>query len=479
MNTDEKLKSYGLGIILFFIFSIYSFGQTDSHYWTHQYGAKGLLLNGAVIASADDETNIYYNPGALGLDEDLGFAFSFLSPSYASLMANNFLGDGRSLTDNGFDLTPGFLAVRFKAFGSEKLTFGFTSFERFKSNIHFKDRVVNNINESSLFLLKADINFRRKISEDWFGFGISYNITDRLGIGVSQFSSWHSQDLDLFLKKEITVSPTPEQVGASWRSEFNYGISTYSGWITKLGISYTGENFKLGMTYTSPTYGILGSGVSYALDDQRFIQANNEISVVSNRNDVEILNFKSPASVGFGFEVHDDKISYSFSGEYFNAIEQYTIFSDTDDAFDGLASGQSETEINVKTGNESVFNFAIGLQVKKNETTSFIGGFRTDFNENTSLLLNDSAEYLGSTPDVFHISGGAMIRKDKNIFSIGLDLGYGNSKGGAQLANFDDVSIDNLFSLSGNRNVDTNYYTFTLFLTYDFIFKRIPTTDAD
>ena len=62
MYMVEQLKSYGLGIILIVLFSNYSFGQTDSHYWTHQYGAKGLLLNGAVIASADDETNIYYNP---------------------------------------------------------------------------------------------------------------------------------------------------------------------------------------------------------------------------------------------------------------------------------------------------------------------------------------------------------------------------------------------------------------------------------
>ena len=452
--------------------------QTDSHYWTHQFGAKGLLLNGAVIASSDDETNIYYNPGAMGLDESLGFAFSFLSPSYASLMANNFLGDGRSLTDDGFDLTPGFLAVRFKAFGSNKLTFGFTSFERFKSNIHFKDRVVNTINESSLFLLRADINFKRKISEDWFGFGISYNVTDRLGIGFTQFSTWHSRQLDLFLKKEITIGPTPDKVGASWRSEFNYGLSTYSGWITKLGISYSGDNYKLGMTITSPTYGILGSGISYSLDDQRFIQAENEISIISNRNDTEIQEFKTPLSVGFGFEIRDGNMTYSFSGEYFNAVEEYTLFSDVDDPFDGLTTTPITTEVSVVTAKESVFNFAVGLQHKRNETTTLIGGFRTDFNEDTSLLYNESAEYLGSTPNVYHISGGAMIHKNNNIFSIGLDLGYGTGQGGQQIANFDDVTIDNLFSYSGNNNVNNRYYSITLFLTYDFIFKRIPKTGS-
>ena len=90
-------------LILFGLLFGQMYAQIDSHYWTHQYGAKGLLLNGAVIASSEDETNIFYNPGAIGQDDNLGFAFSFLSPTYANLQANNFLGDNTSLTDSGHD----------------------------------------------------------------------------------------------------------------------------------------------------------------------------------------------------------------------------------------------------------------------------------------------------------------------------------------------------------------------------------------
>ena len=63
-------------LLLFAILSGTAHSQTDAHYWSHQFGAHGLLLNGAVISSAHDETSIFYNPGAITLDGNLGFAFS-------------------------------------------------------------------------------------------------------------------------------------------------------------------------------------------------------------------------------------------------------------------------------------------------------------------------------------------------------------------------------------------------------------------
>lgn len=97
-------------IILGFLFLINTsvcFAQADAHYWSHQYGAKGLLLNGAVIATPDGETSIFYNPGTIGMDDNLGFAFSFVSPTYANLRNLNFIGDGNQLSDVGFSFSPG------------------------------------------------------------------------------------------------------------------------------------------------------------------------------------------------------------------------------------------------------------------------------------------------------------------------------------------------------------------------------------
>ena len=88
--------------------------QIDAHYWSHQYGAKGLLLNGAVIASVDDQTSIFYNPACIGQGNDLGFVFSYLTPTYSTLQTDNFTGVGSFFRDDDLGFSPGFAAVRFK-----------------------------------------------------------------------------------------------------------------------------------------------------------------------------------------------------------------------------------------------------------------------------------------------------------------------------------------------------------------------------
>ena len=445
--------------------------QIDAHYWTHQYGAKGLLLNGAVIASSEDETNIFYNPGAIGQDDNLGFAFSFLSPTYAKLQAQNFLGDNSKISDDGIGFSPGFLAVRWQPFDSKKITVGVATFQRLRSDIKFKNRVVDKINSSGSFILRADLDFERDISEDWFGVGISYNITDNLGIGISQFSTWHGQRLDVQLKKEVFTSAKPQDVFASWRSDFNYDLSTYSGWISKIGVSYKVDSIRIGATLTTPTYGILRSSASYSIDDQRIITSENVTEVISNRNSIDLVNFKTPLSIGMGFEYLFGNTCVSFSAEYFEAIPEYTFFSEIDDSFDGNAQGNADAFVEVKSKNLSVLNIAIGVQYQKSEKITFLSGFRTDFNQNNSLLLNNSAEYLGSAPDIFHLSGGAMFNYGKNVFSIGFDIGYGRRSGAKQLADFGDVNIDNLFTFSGKNNVTNTFFSGMLFITYDFIFK--------
>ena len=113
-----------------------SYAQIDAHYWTHQYGAKGLLLNGAVIASTEDETAIFYNPGAMGRGEKFGLSLSFLTPSYSQLTTANFLGNGTTVTDRDIGFSPGFAAVGFPLFDDHRFRGGATTFTRFRSNLN-------------------------------------------------------------------------------------------------------------------------------------------------------------------------------------------------------------------------------------------------------------------------------------------------------------------------------------------------------
>lgn len=461
-------------ILLFLLFNVFAsvlFGQIEAHYWTHQYGAKGLLLNGAVIASADDETTIFYNPGSIGLDNNLGFAFSFLSPNYSSLTLNNFFGDDNKITDTGLDFSPGFLALRFKPFKTSKIVAGVAGFKRFKSDIKFRDRVVDVVDDSEFGLFRGDLDFKRRVSEDWFGLGISYNVFPKFGIGVSQFAVFHSQELDFNFKKEIFESDVVDNPLLSWRSEFGYNLSSYGGFITKLGMAYKSHYFSFGLTYTSQLYNKVRLNGSYFSDDLQIDNIDSQVSASSNRREVNVEAYETPSSVGFGLDFLIGKTRSSISAEYFRNIEKYTIFEDADDGFNGLSENPQIEEISLQSENDAVLNVALGIQHIVSRKTTWLLGFRTDFDQGNSLLINNNAEYLGSTGDIFHVSGGGMFRFGKNLFSLGVDFGIGENRGGQQLVDLTDVTQENIFSFSGKDNVTSRFYSMMVFITYDFIFN--------
>ncbi len=458
---------------VYFSFIVMLSAQVDAHYWTHQYGAKGLLLNGAVISSSEGETSMYYNPGSMGMDDNLGFAFSFLTPSYSSLQTENFIGAGNILEDNGLDFSPGFLGFRFKPFKSEKFVAGVTAFKRFKTDIEFQDRVTDFVNNSTVLLFRGDLDFTRKVSEDWYGLGLSYKLSDRIGIGLTQFSVWHRQHFDANIKKEIFLTSIPTVPQISWRGEYGYNLNISSGMISKLGFSYRHEKFNLGLTFTSPLYLIPRKRASYFFEDSRSNITEEEFSSQSNRSDVELKNFYSAASIGAGFDFKAGRNHISFSAEYFSGVSDYVIFEDTEDTFDDLALVPEIVTTELRSRSDKVFNAAMGFMHHSSEKLTLLGGFRTDFDQNKSLRVNSSSEYLGTTGDVYHLSGGAMFEFGKNSISLGFDAGYGSKKEALQLVDLSMITQDNIYEISGQNNVNSRFYSIMLFVTYDFIFSSI------
>jgi hypothetical protein len=269
------------------------------------------------------------------------------------------------------------------------------------------------------------------------------------------------------------LSSNPRNVIQSWRYAFDYDLNIYSGWISKVGLSYYDDDIGIGLTVTSPLYGIARSGASYFLDDQRINNVDSTITVVSNRALLNQGVYKSPLSIGLGFDFSLSKYRIFISTEYFRSIDTYTLFSDSGDSFDGVAMEESEFTINAKAGNESVLNVAIGFEYFKNDRITLLGGFRTDFNQNNNLLINEVAEYLSATPNIFHISGGVLATYGSNVFSLGADIAYGRSQNGQQLTDLSNITSENIFTFSGDNTVESNYFAVSIFLTYDFIFQRV------
>lgn len=469
MKTNQLLLS--LTLLCQVVYSTQA--QIDSHYWTHQYGAKGLLLNGAVIASTEDETAIFYNPGAMGRGEKFGLSLSFLTPTYSRLTTKNFLGKGTEISDSDFGFSPGFAAVGFPLFDNERFRGGATTFTRFKSNLNLRGREVGTVTNNEQQLFVGNLDFQRKLAERWIGFGLSYKVNEHLSIGGAQFVVLHSELTDISIQKEIVAANQPTHLLFAWRSKLRYNFTASGGFLTKLGLSWLSEeeDVILGLTITTPTYGYLYKSASYEIDELRKMSADST-SLYSNLNQAELNTYKTPFSIGYGIDFNYKEWRFSVSAEYFRNIRTYSLFETNDNPFEGYADSDFSRTDSIKTGNKEIFNISIGLQKKLLNQSTLIFGFRTDYNQRKKLEGAGEFEFLASMPSILHFSAGGLFELWNNEVSVGVDVGFGGRSGNPNLIDFSNITPANLFTSAQGEDVRSTFRSFVLIVTYDFIFKR-------
>jgi len=459
-----KAKVYLAIIGIFLTGTIFS--QVNSHYWSHQYGSRGLLLNGSVIASVNDETAIFYNPGSMALTDDFGLSLSLVTPTYSLLKTTDFLGEGTSFSDQGLGLAPGLVAAMLKPFGTDKITLGITTFTRFKSEVNVEDRIVKEVPNSTNQIFLGDVDFNRKLSETWVGLGLSFRLHKNLAVGFTQFLTWRGENVSLNFRKEILDKNNAANLIAGWRSNFEYGYSANGGSLTKFGICWQPGKVKFGATFTTSTYGLILKGADYAFDDQK-VFTDNTSTASSNDRSVDLNEYQTPWSTGFGIEIPIGGSKLSLSTEYFTQVEKYDLIDDTDDPLDGLANPSETTSVRIGQANEQVLNVGIGIERSWKKKYTWFYGFRTDFSPRSLFELGEGVSFLASTPNIYHISTGGAYAYRKSQFSIGIDYGFGYKKGGKQLTDISDVNVDNIFQFSGEDAVKTFVHQLSLYITYD------------
>jgi len=449
-----------------------STAQVDAHYWTNQYGGKALLLNGAVIASTDDETAVFYNPGAMvmGEEDDFSLSLSFITPSYASLKTRNYFGQGQTIKDTEFGFAPGLAAIGFNPFKYDNFRVAITSFARFKSNIRFRYRTLLPVQGSENQIYEANLDFSRRLSERWVGIGASWRIFDVLGLGVTQFVTFHSQSTDLGLRQEIFDGNT-NALQAGRRSRTKFSFNTNGRMVTKFGLSLNLNEIKIGVTLTTPAYKEIWGSASYELDELNIFSPDS-LTLATNLDDAELLDYRTPLSVGVGVDVPIGRNRVSFSLEYFASVPDYTLINDTDDPLDGLSESPATTNFSVSTGNRQVTNFAVGCQTPLSEKSTLIWGFRTDFNQRRRQEKNIALQILSATPSVAHISIGNVLEIWNSKFSLGLDYGFGFSNASTPILDVSTINVENLFDDPDIGKVSSRFQSLVVIIAYDFSYSK-------
>ncbi|MGB5383521.1 MAG: hypothetical protein WBN19_06695, partial [Lutimonas sp.] len=167
-------------------------------YNTDQFGIEGSLLGGAIVAGADDASMTYYNPAAID-NITSGADISLIRPSINSFGFKQFWNAGeQSKINTIFNFRP--LQFSFKLKG-EKLDLAFLKISKSNWNDQFsaKQEFVNDdIQQTNNF------QYQYRGTDNWYGIGTSFELTQNLYFGVSQFVSIANYSYQIQVLKQTT-----------------------------------------------------------------------------------------------------------------------------------------------------------------------------------------------------------------------------------------------------------------------------------
>ena len=407
----------------------------DNHYWAQQYGATGTLMGGAMIGGVDDNAAVYYNPGAL----------AFITYPSLSVDANVYRmdkirisdGAGKDMNLNSAQLSvyPQIIAGMLNLFRDSRFRFSYTMLTRNHGNVLMNARYTSQAEGPANISYVGVFDYVNQLNELWFGLGVGYQVTDKLGIGVTSIGSYRGQSYQLTNYVQEVESIDTSQI---FRTETNDEAIKYSTFhqLFKFGLSYGTGRLKFGLTVTTPSILMYGKG--------NIQRENSVIAVSHDPSDMEDnflimdrktglkANYKHPLSIGLGVEYQTTRTRLAFSAEYFFRIGTYHLFEPDAAPFVYPPAYLDSTNyqplidnyLHVEYAARPVLNIGIGYsQVIYKKLTLLLGAF-TDFSSydqpaEADELLNGFGGF-----DIYHLSTGLTYRREKQSISLGFSYAF-------------------------------------------------------
>ncbi len=465
---------------LFTMLTLPVLGQ-DSQYWTQQFGTRTALLSGAVLGGADDNTMIYYNPGALGFLKESSISINANAYRVESIKVENALGDEADFKSSRLGSVP-LLAGGMIRTGNEKwkvgyaiiapVDFNFKAIARADGNFDLVDDSESIGDEETV----AEASITNRTSELIVAIGLGHKLNENWSVGLSNLFTSRSLDYQRSLSTYIFLNDTENSlIGGNILQNADYFNIRY---VAKFGVVYQKNDWDLGLTITTPSLNLFGNGTvasNIAVRNLKLIDDNRISGVATDRQSELKTTYKSPFSVALGANHTFNRSHVGVALQYFAGIDLYDVMKPAPGSFvrpiDLAPQLQSDEFLSLRSGAKAVFNAAVGYEYKVSESLSILGGFRTDM----SYFDQDLNDGAGIKPtisnwDIYHFSGGVTLNRKNSSLSLGLLLSSGSNNSYEQTGGFDP---DNPDLVAGTTTISkATYSNFGLLLGYTFYFRK-------
>lgn len=448
----------------------------DNHYWAQQYGAVGTLMGGAMVGGVNDNTAVYYNPGAL----------AFISNPSLSVDANVYRMDRIGITDgagNGMNLNsaqlsvyPQIIAGMVSLFKDSRFRFSYAILTRNHGNVLINARYADQAEQHSNPGASSYVgvfDYVNQLNEQWFGMGVGYRISEDLGVGATFYGSYRGQSYQLTNYVQEVENTGTYQV---FRTQTNDEAIKYSTFrlLIKAGLSYSSGPWKVGLTLTTPSVSQYGKGNVQRENSVITVSENPEdmqdnFLIIDRKTGVK-ARYRHPLSLAVGAEYQTNATRIAVSAEYFFRIGTYHLLEPDATPFVYPSSYLDsadyqplfDTFLQVENAARPVLNIGVGFsQVILKKFTLLLGAF-TDFTSYDMPDETDELMYGFGKFDIYHGSAGLSYRMSKQSVTLGFSFGFTPSQ---QVSPY---AVINPGGYTGNARLSSQTYAIVLGYTYYF-----------
>ncbi|ETN94176.1 hypothetical protein [Zhouia amylolytica] len=467
--------------ILVFFSNLIVYSQ-DTHYWSQQFGTESALMSGAVIGGANDNTMLFYNPGALGFLDNTSISVNANAYRIENISIANALGEKASFNSKQLGSVPllagGMIDTKNEdwkiAYGfMAPVNFDFKAIARRDGNFD----IIANDESPGLEELFGESSITNKLSEILVAFGVAHRFNDNWSFGVSNLITARSHTFNRNYSAYVFMNDANSTlVGGNLSQNIDYYNVRYAA---KLGLSYQKGNWKTGLTITTPSISFMGIGTvasNIAARNLKLIDDERISGVATDRQAELKTTYKSPFSISGGVNYNKDKSKIGIAFQYYASIDVYDIMDVAPNTFVRPASLAPELTsdyfMRAQAAAKDVFNIAVGYEyMLKNDLSLYLSG-RSDLTY-FDKRLNESNGIKATISDwnLYHFASGITLKKQKSQLSLGLLYSTGVTNNYEQKGSLNNPAEGNL--LQGSRTITkASYNSLGFLLGYTFYFKK-------
>ena len=466
-------------IVILFYLSVFELSAQDNHYNSQQFGARSTILGGAVVGGLEDNSSMYYNPGALAFAETNNLTVH----TNAHSVENVFFKNGLGYDVNSFSLRyiplPQEISAIITSDPQKKIRVGYIILNKNTNNNDFSQRHSYNGDLNADYAGEeyyvGQLDLQNIITERWAGACVSYKYSENLSFGITPFGSYRTQRYLYNLYSMLSTSPASSVNALAYQRYYDAIRLNIINLFIKVGVHYRNRNWRYGFTFTTPSIRVWGD----ARVDRNisFFGLERPDAVFDDRQWYVPGYYRQAGNIAVGAMNVTNYYRLCFSATFHGAVKDYRM-ADTQLRDVGNPSTQSTGVIDFlgfRHQARAVLNLAFGFEYKLTEKIKAHASIRTDFanqrKRNSISIVNLAGPRLANPSlNLYHLSGGLSFKRKQSVFTAGLTYSFGRADKVFQHANFNaPVYPINIWGFPTN-NASLRHHILTATFGYTYYF---------